>query len=158
MHLLKIRRIKFVTPKLFAYNVSDVYRRFATELLTLATFGSTPDPGGRPYGEITCPNLKMDITIELLVIKIPGVSIFSNLCRFAIELLTLTTFGSMPGPGIWPFDLITSSNLKMNVTVRFLVQHLPKVPFCIIPCYIVSGFCAHKQFWANWGFGGRVTS
>ena len=28
----------------------------------------------------------------------------------------------------------------------------------IIPCYIVSAFCAHKHFWANWGFGGWVTS
>ena len=70
------------------------------ELLTLATFGATPDHGSQPYGDITCSNLKMDITIEFRVIKIPGVSIFRNLSRFAIELLTLTTFGSMPGPGI----------------------------------------------------------
>ena len=62
---------------------------------------------GRAYGDITCSNLKMDITIEFRIIKIPGVSIFSDLCRFAVELLLLTTFGSMPGPGIWPFDVIT---------------------------------------------------
>ena len=124
---------------------------FCYRVVNIGVFWVNAGPRGRPYGDITCSTLKMDITIEYLVIKIPRVSMFSYLCRFVTELLTLTTFGSMPGSWIWPYGVFTSSNLKMNVTVRFLVQHLPKVPFFIIPYYIVSGICAHKQFWANWG-------
>ena len=57
-------------------------------------------PRGRPNSDITrSTSLTMDITIEFLIIKIPRVSIFSDLCRVVNELLTLATFGSMPGRG-----------------------------------------------------------
>ena len=81
------------------------------KLITMTTFGSTPDPGGRPYGDITCSTLKMDITIEFLVIKIPRVSIFSNLCRFATEFFTLATFGSTLDSG---GDRMTSSRSQIK--------------------------------------------
>ena len=87
---------------------------------------------GWPCDVIACSNLKMDFTIEFFVIKIPRVSIFSNLCHFSTKLLTLTTL-TTPGSAVDPNGINFNGHI-FSRSSRFF----GKSAKCFVSLYVTS--------------------